>query len=373
MEEFGSETAPLRPSHEEIEEGDFLEVNAANSIQKGWSWWFVVALNSAFLLFGQVIGAMLGKFYFEYGGKSKWMATLVQTAGFPVLYIPVLFLRRPRNVDLNCPTSAQEAHIIVVCLVYIFLGVLLAADDLLYSLGLWYLPVSTYTLLCATQLAFNALFSFFINSQKLTFFILNSVFLLSISAMLIALSNSSSDSKGVSNLRGTYLTGFICTILASAIFALYFSLTQLSFNKILRKETFSVVLDMQIYTSLVATCICAVGLFASGEASELKEDMDGFQKGKVLYVLGLVGTALAWQAASVGALGLIFLVSSLFSNVISMVTLPLVPIIAVIVYGEEMDGWIVVAMILAVWGCSSYFYQNYLDEKLASDQTPSQP
>lgn len=79
-------------------------------------------------------------------------------------------------------------------------------------------------------------------------------------------------------------------------------------------------------------------------------------------MLTLVGTALAWQICSVGVVGLIYLVSSLFSNVMSMLSLPLVPVAAVLLYREQMDGVKIVAMLLAILGFSSYIYQNYLDE-----------
>ncbi|KAB1215779.1 putative purine permease 11 [Morella rubra] len=63
--------------------------------------------------------------------------------------------------------------------------------NLMYSYGLVYLPVSTYSLLCASQLAFNALFSFFLNSQKFTPSILNSVVLVTMSASLLAVNMDS--------------------------------------------------------------------------------------------------------------------------------------------------------------------------------------
>ncbi|MBA0619294.1 hypothetical protein Godav_028500 [Gossypium davidsonii] len=48
--------------------------------------------------------------------------------------------------------------------------------------------------------------------------------------------------------KNEHFIGFISTIAASAGYALLLSLTQFSFDKILKKETFSVVFEMQIYT-----------------------------------------------------------------------------------------------------------------------------
>jgi archaellum biogenesis protein FlaJ (TadC family) len=88
--------------------------------------------------------------------------------------------------------------------------------------------------------------------------------------------------------------------------------------------------------------------------------MEGFTSGKVSYILTLVGTAVAWQIASIGVVGLIFVVSSLFSNVISTLALPVVPVFAVIFFKDEMDGVKVIAMLIVIWGFASYLYQHYL-------------
>nr|DAD18205.1 TPA_asm: hypothetical protein HUJ06_019668 [Nelumbo nucifera] len=295
------------------------------------------------------------------------MATLVQTAAFPILLLPLFLFPSSQNPSTTSTDSAQPS-IVTVVVVYLFLGILIAGDNMLYSVGLLYLSASTYALICASQLAFNAVFSFFINSQKFTALILNCIVLLTLSASLIAVRSDSAEPEGVS--KGKYVLGFLCTLGASAAYSLILSLMQLSFQKVLKKQTFSIVLQMQIFTSLVATCACIVGLFASGEWKGLKEEMDQFGKGKVSYVMTLVWTAVSWQICSVGVVGLIFVASSLFSNVISTLALPLVPVAAVILLHDKMDGVKVVAMLLAIWGFASYLYQHYIDDsKLKAKQT----
>ncbi|KAF5191939.1 Purine permease [Thalictrum thalictroides] len=328
---------------------------------KRWKWWILVALNIIFLLVGQAVATLLGRFYYDEGGNSKWMATLVQTIAFPALYIPLFLFRSSSTKPLtNISTaSTNQPSFAKLALIYVVLGLFIAGDNMMYSVGLLYLPVSTYSLLCATQLAFNAIFSFFINAQKFTALILNSVVILTFSAVLLAFSSESEPTK-VS--KGKYILGFVCTLGASALYSLILCLMQLSFQKFLKKETFSVVLNMQIYTALVATCACVVGLFASGEWSTLTGEMLGFKKGRVSYVMTLVWTAVAWQIASVGVVGLIFVVSSLFSNVISTMSLPIVPIFAVIFFHDKIDGIKVVSLLMALWGSASYIYQNYLDD-----------
>ncbi|GFP90467.1 probable purine permease 11 [Phtheirospermum japonicum] len=137
---------------------------------------------------------------------------------------------------------------------------------------------------------------------------------------------------------------------------------QLTFERVLKKETFMVVLEMQIYTAVVATCVAVVGLFASGEWGTLRGEMGSFAAGRVSYVMTLVWTAVAWQVCSVGVVGLIFVVSSLFSNVISTLSLAVTPIASLVVFRDNMNGVKIIAMLMAIWGFASYIYQNYLDD-----------
>ncbi|XP_042044866.1 probable purine permease 11 [Salvia splendens] len=329
-------------------------------------WWTVVVFNILFLIVGQAVAVLLGRFYYDKGGNSKWMATLVQTAAFPLLFIPYLFLRSPdESTSLSAPPSTR-----LMIIIYIVVGVIIAGDNMLYSIGLLYLSASTYSLICATQLAFNAVFAFFINRQKFTVLILNSVIILSLSAALLATNDGSDKPSGVS--RSEYFLGVFTTLAASALYSLVLSLMQLTFEKVLKKETFSVVLDMQIYTSIVATCVTVVGLFASGEWRTIRGEMDSFGNGEVSYIMTLVWTAVAWQICSVGVVGLIFVVSSLFSNVISTLSLAVTPIASLVVFHDKMNGAKIIAMLLAFWGFASYIYQNYLDDlEVRKNQTES--
>ena len=64
-------------------------------------------------------------------------------------------------------------------------------------------------------------------------------------------------------------------------------------------------------------------------------------------------------------MGLIFVVSSLFSNVISTLSVAVTPITSVIVFHDKMNGVKVIAMLMAIWGSASYIYQNHLDDSKA--------
>ncbi|CAK9327581.1 unnamed protein product [Citrullus colocynthis] len=334
--------------------------------------WVRIGVYTFLLLSGQSVGVMLGRLYFDKGGNSKWLATLVSLIGFPIL-LPLYMIKSlktsPSNITLqsNPPTPTKLAF------VYVSLGLLIALGCFLYSVGLMYLPVSTYSLICASQLAFNAFFSYFLNSLVFTPFIINSLVLLTISSSLLVFHTEPvSDGSDHPVSRAKFITGFICTVAASAGYGLMLSLTQLAFKKVIKKESFKAVMDMIIYQSMVASSAILIGLFASGEWRSLKREMDGFDLGKVSYLMILLWTTISWQLFTIGCVGLIFEVSSLFSNAISVLGLPIVPVFAVIFFHDKMDGLKIVAMILAVWGFVSYGYQNYLDDFKDSSKVENQ-
>ncbi|XP_074318784.1 putative purine permease 11 [Silene latifolia] len=283
-------------------------------------WWLLMGLNVVFLVAGPTAAVILGRFYYDQGGSTTFMSTFVQTAGFSILFVPLLLL--PPSPGSPTPSDTLSGK--YVCLIYTALGVLLAVDNYLYSMGLLYLSASAYSLICATQLVSNAIFAFFINSQKFAQLIL-----------IVTLLGVYRDSDAPEGL---------------------------TFVKALKKETFGVVLEMQIYTSIVASVASVAGLIVSGQLSSLLEEMDNFHAGKVSYVMTLVWTDVCWQVASVGVVGLIFLVPSLFSNVISTVALAVAPIASVIVFHDKMNDVKIIAMLLALFGFACYIYQNYIDE-----------
>ncbi|XP_022721071.1 probable purine permease 10 [Durio zibethinus] len=355
------------PGHEDKEANSVEQTKGGShsgvtARKRSYKWWLLMAFYAFIVLAGQSAATLLGRLYYDKGGKSKWMATLVQPAGFPVL-IPLYYLSSYKTSTQNtsCSNMINPPSLLVLLAMYITLGVLVAASSLLFSVGLLYLPVSTYTLICASQLAFNACFSFFLNSEKFTPFIINSLVLLTISSTLLVFQNNSSGSTAAS--KGKYVIGFVCTIAASAGYGLNLSLSQLCFQRILKKQTFKVVLEMIIFPSLVATLVILVGFFASGDWKSVGAEMEGFKLGKVSYVNILVWIAIAWQVFSIGSVGLIFEVSSVFSNVISTLGIPTVPVLAMVFFHDQMTGIKVISMLLAIWGFVSYVYQHYLDDR----------
>ncbi|KAE8700779.1 putative Purine permease 10 [Hibiscus syriacus] len=233
---------------------------------------------------------MLSRLHFEKGGTRKWVSALRLFA-------------------------------------YVYLGLLLAGNSYLYEVAFQYLPVSTVALISASQLAFNAFFSYFLNSQKFTPFIINSLFLLTISFVLLVANNSSERPAGVSNEK--YVVGFMCAIFGTATYGLILTSQQLTFRK---------------------------------------TKMDVYLLGRTSYVTTLVGTAVSWQAFVFGGVALVFEISALFSNVIGVLGLPFTPIASMLVFHDEISSIKGISTVLAIWGSISYACQQYLDDRDFDDE-----
>ena len=96
--------------------------------------------------------------------------------------------------------------------------------------------------------------------------------------------------------------------------------------------------------------------------------MEEFEPGKFSYAMTLIETAISSQFLVVSTIGLIFEVSSLFSNAINVLGLSVIPVPAVIFFHDKMDAIKAIAMVLAIWGFVSYIYQCYLDNKSSKSE-----
>ncbi|KAG5622189.1 hypothetical protein H5410_007407 [Solanum commersonii] len=347
------------------------EVNMANN-STSWSEkykrWIEIGFNAVLILICLSAATLLGELYYREGGKSTWMNSLVQMVGFPILFPILLLKKREENRDdehmhkNTINSNNKNPSVWMFLSVYVFLGLLLGGSCILNAVGLLHLPVSTFSLISASQLGFNALFSFFLNSQKITTYIANSIILLTISSILLVFQPDDSSSNDSSKGKGYVLIGFICTLFGSAGYALLLSATERIFRNVMKKRTLKEVMSVVIWQSFFATCAILIGLFASGEWRWIKTEMNEYKLGEVSYVMTLVWNALAWQIYTIGLLSLIMKVSALFANVITALSVPLIPVLALIFFNEKMSGVKVISMILAIWGFLSYGYQQYLDE-----------
>ncbi|MCE5165653.1 hypothetical protein HAX54_011290 [Datura stramonium] len=334
--------------------------NAKNSSLQSskFTVWLQLFIFTLFALAGQAVGTLLGRLYYEQGGQSRWIATLAQTAGFPFL-LPFICYPSPKNHNEQ-EFSIHQPSIFVHASVYISLGLFQVANSMLFTVGLQYLPASTYALIAGSQLAFNALTSFFLNGHKITPIILNSVVILSFSSSAIIFQDETGDSGEIS--RKSLLIGFSAATFGSLGYALQFSLTELAFQKVFKSGSLKVVMKMSFFIGLFVTLTSTVGLFASGNWRNLGKEIGEYRSGKLSYVVNLVCTAISWQLYAVGSVGLVFRASALFSNVIINLGASVVPIVAMVFLKDKTSGLKVFSLLLGLWGYASYIYQHYLDD-----------
>ncbi|CAN0900511.1 Bifunctional protein FolD 1, mitochondrial [Linum grandiflorum] len=349
---------------EEAGEEPYSSSSSHSSSRRSLKGWLIIVVHATLVLVSQSAAVLLLRLYFVKGGSSKWMATLLQFGGSPILLPYYLYYYTTRQNQQPSNTITTTTTTTSTSLIYVAVGVVNAGCAFLYAIGIQNLPVSTATLISASQLGFIAFFSYFLNSLKLTPFILNSLFLLALSSILVVFSdhNNTSDPNGNAS---NYTLGFICTLGSAAGNGFLFSMLEYAFRKILKVNKFQDVVTLLMFQGVVASGLVLVGLFVSGDWKLLRKEY--VQLGEpVSYVMTLVWCAVTWQVFTVGIIGLVYEVSSLFSNVVAAVCLPLTPILAVVFFHDDINGVKVVSMVVAIWGLLSYLYQQYLDHQLVT-------
>ncbi|XP_010470305.1 PREDICTED: probable purine permease 18 [Camelina sativa] len=332
-------------------------------------WWISVLLYLFLVLLGDSLVMLLLNFFYVQDNreesdqdlqyKGTWLQALVQNAAFPIL-IPLFFIfPSPKPNQETNNTRFLSFRLIFL---YVVLGVLVAAHSKLFALGKLYANYGVFTLISATQLIFTTIFTALINRFKFTRWIILSI----ITTILIYVFGSPEFGGEPDENEEFYNIQAWLTFSGSVAFALSLCLIQLGFEKLLvktkrygNKKVFSMVLEMQICVSFVASVVCLVGLFASGEYKELKGDSERFKKGETYYVLSLIGLALSWQVWAVGLIGLVLYVSGVFGDVVHMCTSPLVALFVVLAFDfmDDEFSWPRIGTLIAtVVALGSYFY-----------------
>uniref|UniRef100_A0A0E0B427 Probable purine permease n=1 Tax=Oryza glumipatula TaxID=40148 RepID=A0A0E0B427_9ORYZ len=231
--------------------------------------WLLVALNCGMLVVGTTGGPLISRLYFSKGGHRQWLSAWLQTAGWPLLLVPVAasYLSR-RARDRRAPLFLTPTRVL---LAGVGLGFLNGADDFVYAYGLAYLPVSTSAILISTQLAFTVFFACLIVRQRLTAATLNAVALLTIGAVVLGLHASKDRPAGVTS--GKYWMGFFLTLGAAALYGLILPLVELAYKHAAgggRAVTYALVMEMQLVMGFFATAFCTVGMVVNKDF-QLKE------------------------------------------------------------------------------------------------------
>ncbi|XP_058097257.1 purine permease 1-like [Magnolia sinica] len=324
--------------------------------------WWMIAINCTFTAVGTICGPLLMRLYYLHGGSRKWLTSWLQTAGFPIVLLPlsILYIRQRAS---GMPFFAEPKLLMSSAVI----GLLIGLDNFLYSLGLSFLPVSTSSLLFATQLAFTAFFALIIVRQKFSPYSVNAVVLMTLGSVLLGIRKSGDRPPEVSN--GEYLLGFIMTIGAAALLGFILPCTELAYAKARKAITYPVVLQFQFNTTMFATIFCTIGMIINKDFPAIAREAAAYELGEAKYYLVLVGVSVAFQMVFVGTLGIIFCTSSLFAGVLSATLLPVTEIAAVIVFKEKFTGEKGMALALCLWGFTSYFYGSY---RLNKTQAPEE-
>uniref|UniRef100_A0A2P2JZR4 Probable purine permease n=1 Tax=Rhizophora mucronata TaxID=61149 RepID=A0A2P2JZR4_RHIMU len=311
------------------------------------SHWILLALSTAAMLVAFPASSLLSRVYYANGGASKWIISWVAVAGWPLtalVLFPTYFFRKTFPTPLT----------LKLILSYVVLGVLSAADNLMYAYAYAYLPASTASLLASSSLVFSALFGYFIVSNKLNASIINAIVIITAAMTIIALDSDSDRYSYVSDSQ--YIMGFVWDILGSALHGLIFALSELIFIKLLGRRSFHVVLEQQVMVSLFAFIFTTIGVIVNKDFQGMASEARKFKGGEASYIMVLVWGAITFQLGVLGGTAVLYLASTVLAGVLNAVRVPLTSIAAVILLHDPMSGFKILSLIITFWGFGSYIY-----------------
>ncbi|XVF39592.1 hypothetical protein PTKIN_Ptkin01aG0046300 [Pterospermum kingtungense] len=328
----------------------------------------LLVINCILLSIGNCGGPLVMRLYFIHGGKRVWFSSWLQTAGWPLTLFPIAcaYMHRSRTQ----PPSQNKLFYMKppLFIAAAAIGVLTGLDDYLYSYGSARLPVSTSSLIIASQLAFTAGFAFLLVKQKFTSYSINAVFLLTIGAGVLALHTSSDRPDNESSKE--YILGFLMTLVASFLYGFILPLVELTYKKAMQEITYALVMEFQMVMCLFATGFCTVGMLINNDFKVIPREAREYEIGETKYYIIAICTAVTVQCFFLGVTGVIFCASSLLSGIMIAVLLPVTEILAVIFYKEKFQAEKDVALALSVWGFISYFYGEIKQTNKNKPATP---
>ncbi|GAB4844967.1 hypothetical protein Ancab_038360 [Ancistrocladus abbreviatus] len=314
----------------------------------------LLLLNCLTLAIGMGGGPLVTRLYYIHGGKSIWLQAWLETAAFPIMLFPIIASKfRPAHSSSSSPRKLVNLNLSLF-ISAVLIGILAGAADYFYAYGVKHVPVSTSSLLLATQLAFTAAFAFLLVRQRFTPYSINSVVLMTMGAAVLAMHTNGDRPENVTSKQ--YYIGFAMTLLSAAMFALMLPSIELGYRKANMDLDYPLVMEFQFVLSLSATLFCTVGLIISKDFEGMATEAKEYKLGEAMYVVVLVFSALVWQCFYLGAAGVIHYGSSLLSGIIIAVALPVTEILAVIFYHEKFQQEKAVSLALSLWGFVSYFY-----------------
>ncbi|KAK6792150.1 hypothetical protein RDI58_011231 [Solanum bulbocastanum] len=300
------------------------------------------------------------------------MSSWLKTVGCPIILIPlVIAYFQRRKIDPQIIFITRREFLGADSL-----GILAGLIAYFNSWGPAKLPVSTSTLINATQLAFTTLFAVLLVKQKLTAYSAISVALLIAAAAILAL-RTTNDDLSVGESAMDYMMGFIMLLIGAILYGLLLPLIEIIYINAKKAITYTTVLEIQMIIAIFATAFSTVGVIINKDFQAIQEEASKFDLGEVKYYLVLVCCAIIWQFTLLGLVGVIFCSSSLLTGIISAFLLPITEILAVILFHEKFQIEKGIAIFLAICGFISYFYgeneQSKKEKQKKVDEDQSQP
>lgn len=236
----------------------------------------------------------------------------------------------------------------------LLIGLILGIIDYLYAYGSSELPVSTSSIVVATQLAFTSAFAFFLVKQKFSPYSVNTVFLLTLGAAILGLRSSSDRPEGES--KRDYILGFVMMIMAALLYGFVMPLMEYCYRKANQEVSYSLAMEFNMVMCFSATVFCTVGMIINKDFQAIAREAKEYDLGEVKYYVVLVFNSIVWQLCLVGVNGVVFLSSALLSGILMAVALPITEVLAIIFYKEKFEVEKGVSLALSLWGFASYFY-----------------
>ncbi|CAN7134021.1 unnamed protein product [Brassica rapa subsp. narinosa] len=359
-----------------IERDSTTLINQTGNSNRKPNHWPTILLSTILVIVGQSVAKLLENFYYDQINRSEydesrqndgvWTQALLQTVAFPLLLLPFLILTAKNRRDQH---PSDHFHYKSLTVIYICIGIVMTVQARLSAMGKLEIPFGVFTLIYTTQLFFTPVFARLVNKIKFNRWVVIS---LALAIATGALTLSSAFAGEPDEAEENYARGAWAALFAGVCFSLLLCNIQNVFDNYIFKRTesrrpsFASVFEVIIFSSLAATVISVAGLLIAGEQDDLKREMNEFSKGKGAYVMAMVGQAVSWQVYWVGIVGLVFSVSSVLSNVISVVTWPIVSVLVVIFFNfmdDEFDVFKGVALITAVLSAAAYFFRLHKENR----------
>ncbi|CAL0319318.1 unnamed protein product [Lupinus luteus] len=153
----------------------------------------LLIISCAMLAIGTSGGPIMIRLYFIHGGHRVWLCSFLENGGFPIFLIPLFISYIRRRCSAAANQSAKIKMVLIelsLFLASLVIGLVTGLSTFFFAFSVSRLPVTTSSLILATQLAFNALFSFLLVRQKFSVYSVSTIILLTTAAGILAMHSS---------------------------------------------------------------------------------------------------------------------------------------------------------------------------------------